>query len=900
MRERKIFWAALGALVLVLAACQAPLDDPRAAAPDASGPAWSVPVEIAGAELGGASGTETRSLLMADGSITSVTVTAFSGDTQVGSGTLTKGPTSWTGSVNVSATGTFDFVGLARNASNQVVYSNTVPWTVSAETPPLSFSLARASLLPNGVTPASGSSSVAVRDGSGNETLEFRFQFSASLNPGVNPTLSFSNPPRILKVGANAGKIGHPYETEATVSYTQTVYPNDTVIVKPLYGYAHQTYANAVLSGLQAPGGAALGDVSLPSYSISTAPLTLSTQVTDWRSRVMYFALTDRFNDGNPANNQFITSGDSDHILGDGKTYQGGDYAGLRAKLDYLQELGITALWITAPVRQAWENATYTSYHGYWAQDFYAVDPHLGTLKDLRDLVKDAHARGIAVILDVVVNHVGSLGFYDLNGNNAPDNGEWEPAFASGGYGNFKWLEDISGGMPSWAFNANRLKPYFGPLPTGTTLLDFMTRKGGNATTGAGDAVTDGDFAGLRDVNTSHASVRDRLTEIFQWWIANTNIDGYRIDTVKHVNLSFWEHFNSNLRSWAAARGKNNFYTLAEVYDGSPAGLGTYTGTNRLDSVLGFHLANEVFDWNDGDNVTIFKDSGTWSARPKTKALETAHSELTGTASLTTAWTNDGFSPRQKLGYFLDNHDLNRFLNGTSGVANEAPSAGELNNLRTALAWMMTWEGLPVLYYGTEQNYKQSLALSNSGEHGNGAGNVNKGNRPNLWQVANSTQGSTAWNQYHDTFNWIKGLAQLRSTYPALGTGAVSIRWTDDGTQGAWIPEDQRYLGDADDGILAYLRKGSTVNDDILVVLNTHPSQQSSASYASGNDMGTDWPVGTVLQVVPIPGFEASTGTVYNGSAWVSEVTTFTQAGKTSAVWFQVPANSVRILRKKP
>lgn len=269
----------------------------------------------------------------------------------------------------------------------------------------------------------------------------------------------------------------------------------------------------------------------------------------------------------------------------------------------------------------------------------------------------------------------------------------------------------------SWALKANRRQPYFGDIGS-ANLWDFFYRKGGNATTGSGDEVFKGDFAGLRDVNTENTDVRSRMKAIFKWWIANTNIDGFRIDTVKHVEGAFWTDFCNEIRTWAKTNYSKDFFMIAEVYDGSASGLGAYTYSNRLDSVLGFHMADEVFDWNSGDNVTVFKDIGLWSNRPKTKSIETAHNAIVSEVNLNASSLHthgDGLTARQKIGYFIDNHDLNRFVNGTSGIANEAPSAGEITNLKLALAWLYTWEGIPVLYYGTEQNYKQSLALTSGG-----------------------------------------------------------------------------------------------------------------------------------------------------------------------------------------
>ncbi len=726
--------------------------------------------------------------------------------------------------------------------------------------------------------------------------LSISVRFSRSLDTSVLGYLEYDHPPRIYKTGASrfAPASMTKMEVETAISFSRSRLPNDTVTFTPLYGYALQEYANPKVGGFAPAAGMPMSGPGQLSHSFSTQDIglenNLSGALSQWNDQNIYFMLTDRFNDGDATNNQFKTGSNPDYGLGDGKLYQGGDFKGIEAKLPYLQNLGVSAIWITAPVLQAWENASWTSYHGYWAQDFLALDPHLGTMQDFRDMVAAAHARGIKVIMDVVVNHTASLFSYPGASPNI-----WEPSFNAAGPLSTAWLTE------SWATEANRRPPYFGDIGS-ADLWTFLTRRGGNATTGSGDEITQGDFAGLRDVNTANPEVVSALGQAFTWWIANTDIDGFRIDTVKHVEAAFWEDFCADIRAWAKTNYGKDFFMIAEVYSGSAADLGSYTTSGKLDSVLGFQMANSVFDWKDGDNITVFKDSGSWASRPKTLSIESARSSTAAQSNLGTASlhvSGDGLSARQKIGYFLDNHDLNRFLNGTSGIANEAPSAGEITNLRTALAWLYSWEGIPVLYYGSEQNYKQSLALASGGEHGNGAGNVNKGNRPNLWQIANASQGNLAWNESQGTFAWIKGLNALRAAHTELRRGAVSMRWSDDGMGAS-----------NDDGIIAFTRGGSTasIDDDILVVINAHPSQYSAPSAGSGNDLGTPWPPLTVLEVIPVPGFSGTgeTGTAQvdsdggAGQSWVSETTTFTQAGKTSAVYFQLPPNSVRFLRKKP
>ncbi|MCF1438394.1 MAG: hypothetical protein LPD71_06495, partial [Shewanella sp.] len=132
----------------------------------------------------------------------------------------------------------------------------------------------------------------------------------------------------------------------------------------------------------------------------------------DWREQIIYFALTDRFNDGDPANND---QGTGEYDPKDHRKFSGGDLNGLKAQLDYMQKLGATALWLTPPVANQWwyPKGQYGGYHGYWATDFKSIDPHFGTLEDYKALSDGLHRRGMYLIQDIVVNHTGNFFGYE-------------------------------------------------------------------------------------------------------------------------------------------------------------------------------------------------------------------------------------------------------------------------------------------------------------------------------------------------------------------------------------------------------------------------------------------------------------------------------------------------------
>ena len=143
-------------------------------------------------------------------------------------------------------------------------------------------------------------------------------------------------------------------------------------------------------------------------------PIELATHAGDWRDQVIYQILVDRFADADYGNNYGYAP---DHMA----RYHGGDWAGIEQNLDYLQELGVTALWISPVIKNVDTDAGVDGYHGYWAQDLTRPNPHFGDVSKLRELVAAAHDHGMLVIIDIVTNHMGQAFYYDINLNGQPD-----------------------------------------------------------------------------------------------------------------------------------------------------------------------------------------------------------------------------------------------------------------------------------------------------------------------------------------------------------------------------------------------------------------------------------------------------------------------------------------------
>lgn len=296
-----------------------------------------------------------------------------------------------------------------------------------------------------------------------------------------------------------------------------------------------------------------------------------TTSPANWQDHVLYFLLPDRFSDGTarplldrknvalarPAGFRFDKWAESG-----GERWQGGTIRGLASRLAYLGQLGINAIWLGPVFRQRMK---VNSYHGYGIQHYLDVDPRLGTRQDLVDLVAQAHDRGIRIILDIVFNHTGCNWWYVVDGTETckPPYKNW-PAC----YGDGRWLdaqEHRIAGTP--------VSSYDGVLPKELLAWDFYTRAGeGNL----GESDVDWahaehkrtDFCGLRDAATDKDWVLGKLALLYKYWIALSDCDGFRLDTVKHVSKEEARNFCGSIKEYAARLGKHNFLLMGEVAGG--------------------------------------------------------------------------------------------------------------------------------------------------------------------------------------------------------------------------------------------------------------------------------------------------------------------------------------------
>ncbi|MCA9960657.1 MAG: pullulanase-type alpha-1,6-glucosidase, partial [Anaerolineales bacterium] len=413
------------------------------------------------------------------------------------------------------------------------------------------------------------------------------------------------------------------------------------------------------------------------------------------QDEIFYFLLPDRYQNGDAGNDTGGVSGTAlDHgFLPSHKNYyHGGDLAGLAMTdtLDYLQNLGVSALWIT-PV---FENDvlegdgtdienTYAAYHGYWIINYENVDPHLGTDQEFMDFVDAAHARGIKVYLDIVANHTGNLISY-LEGQSSYRNKTDYPYLdANGdpfddqdyaGTGTFPPLD------PAISF------PYT-PITNGvkspTWLNNPIYYHNRGDSSFAGESSNYGDFYGLDDLFTEHPDVVTGFIDIFTNTISTYNIDGFRLDTVKHVNIEFWEQVVPAVMDYATTNGKPDFFMFGEVFEYSTPYLSTFTTQGGLPSILDFQTQGYAYGF-------------------------AINSEATD--NLQAHFANDDYytdadSNAYQLANFISNHDIGRFggfMVNNEGITDDAEL---LARSKLGHALMFFARGFPVIYYGDEQGF---------------------------------------------------------------------------------------------------------------------------------------------------------------------------------------------------
>lgn len=453
----------------------------------------------------------------------------------------------------------------------------------------------------------------------------------------------------------------------------------------------------------------------------------------EWRDQFIYFLLVDRFNkDGNNAPPYDPGTTPTGRDDAEGERWQHGTIKGVTERLDYIKGLGCTAVWLSPVFKNRKES---DSYHGYGIQGFLDVDSRFGSIGELRELVDAAHSRGMYVILDIIINHTGDNWAYPGGHPYRYNNGE---TFDFG-----FWREyDPAAGL-QW--------PDDGVWPAEFQELDWYRRKGEIQNWNAFPEARDGDFCSLKELNTSDRDTLKALIDVYKYWIAVADIDGYRLDTVKHVEDSNVAIFCSAIREYAQKIGKKNFFIFGEV-----------VGTDReIDNYLGRNARNP-------DNNERFPSLDAALDFPLWGVLEWVIKGFQNPAALRSRYDRfrELYSDHGRAGQyfvtFVDNHDQigrsprGRFLHNDPAKERVVLAAG----------YLLTSMGVPCIYYGTEQGF-------------DGGGGSDKYIRECMfggrWGAFDTT-GHHFFNTENNIYRKISRIAEIRKSEPAMRYGRQYFR----------------------------------------------------------------------------------------------------------------------------
>ena len=495
--------------------------------------------------------------------------------------------------------------------------------------------------------------------------------------------------------------------------------------------------------------------------ALSSVPARVTSSPEDWRDVWIYFLMVDRFNNpvAPPTNLPF------DAKFGG---FQGGTIAGMEAKLAYLKDLGVGAVWFTPVLFNGQRldgSPNDGTYHGYGIEDFLRVDPRFASNRaapeqELVDFVAAAHAVGIYVIFDIVLNHTGDVFSYVNYGSEAPFSASPRDVRWRDGTGNATAFTDGAAMPPTAA----------ALFPDELRTNSFFRRQGE-----PGAVETIGDFASLKQMLTGDPALGQVLIACYQYLIAKFDIDGYRIDTLKYLDPSFALTFGNAMREFALSIGKRNFFTFGEVYDDEQRiaqFIGRHTETDGdvvgVDAALDFPL---FF-------VLPQVAKGGLAPRALAQMYETRKEVERGVVS------SHGEASRYFV-TFLDNHDQHsRFRCGDPRYDAQT---------QLGLACLFTLPGIPCLYYGTE------LGLA-------GSGDADESVREAMWGAPG------AFDRGGLFYGTIRELASLRAREPALRYGRFYFR----PISGDGVHFD---LSDFAGGVLAFSR--ILGGREIAVVANT-------------------------------------------------------------------------------
>lgn len=352
-----------------------------------------------------------------------------------------------------------------------------------------------------------------------------------------------------------------------------------------------------------------------------------------WEGKTIYYAVTDRFHNGDLSNDQ---GSDPQHP----ERFHGGDWQGVIDKLDSLEKLGVDCIWLSCPYENERDFLGMDGYHGYWPKDFEKAEPSFGDKELLKTLTEKAHAKGMKVMLDVVVNHTGY---------------------------NHPWTKEAE--RADWFHQEGKIwgKDQY--------------------------AMEHGSLAGLPDLAQENPRVSDYLIDVHRRWMDDTGVDALRLDAVRHVPEKFLREFNEAMRE-----GRDNYLSIGEAFWQDANFVAGYQN-RTLDSMFDFRTAyaiRKVFASDPGrsmaDRLKLAAEVAPHNDQEATRLYEGPGGQ--SMKLLSQALADDKFydNPR-KLSTFVDNHDMIRFM---------SDCGGDERKLELALAFLYACRGMPTLYYGTE------------------------------------------------------------------------------------------------------------------------------------------------------------------------------------------------------